>query len=53
MKMQNLSRMKRDLWKGIKIGIGISIGFGIPSLLAVAVTGTFNSFNLGLSHPIC
>jgi microcystin-dependent protein len=45
--MQKLSRLKRDLWKGIKIGIGISIGFGFPTLLAVAVTGTFNSFTSG------
>jgi microcystin-dependent protein len=45
--MQKLNRIKKDIWKGIKIGIGISIGFGIPSLLAVAVTGTFNSFTSG------
>lgn len=37
----------KDILTGLRISLGIAIGLGMTGLLAVAVTGTFNSFTSG------
>ncbi len=37
----------KDIFTGLRISFGIAIGLGMTGLLAVAVTGTFNSFTSG------
>ena len=37
----------KDIFTGLRISFGIALGLGMTGLLAVAVTGTFNSFTSG------
>jgi hypothetical protein len=44
---QALMSFAQDLAKGFRIGIGFLLAIGTGGLLAVAVTGTFNTFSSG------